>query len=139
MTTKLERLEAEYKAAFQHLHAAQDAHLAGTAYGLEAQRAARALDKVHAKLVREQAMRYNATQPPSAFSALQATGRCGYGERDRGRLYHAVCASGVALCGYAPGRNAGWSRDVHELSAVDCPRCMKLLAKKTEQAEPLAA
>lgn len=138
MTTKLEQLEAECKAASAHYREQTALYWEGKTTRFELRCASRAVDKLQAKRNREQTKQHNANAPREAFRAMQSTGRCLEGERDHGRLYHAVSDHG-ALCGYTPGRlTGGWSQHIEKLSAVDCPRCVKALAKKPER-EPLAA
>lgn len=69
------------------------------------------------------------------MKALRLAGRCANGaERDGGARYHAVPASGAALCGAKPGRrSAGWSP--YEGPAVSCPRCLARQARRLAPAK----
>lgn len=68
------------------------------------------------------------------FEPRQMTGKCANGaERDRGKLYHAVQATGgpfaKSVCGSVPGHRygSGWSATIGE--AVTCVRCIAKLEK----------
>jgi len=66
--------------------------------------------------------------------ARRLTGRCvDGGERDSGRLFHAVQRGDhVALCGAKPGRRSvGWSTDEGE--RVTCARCLSKVKTKRRQ------
>ncbi len=58
---------------------------------------------------------------------LRKTGRCANGgERDGGRIYHAV-ENHKALCRAEPGRLSGWSSSEGE--NITCARCLRKLSK----------
>ncbi len=73
----------------------------------------------------------------TSYTVCYLAGRCANGgERDKGRIWHAVPRDGwTALCGAEPGRrSAGWAPwdatdRTHEIT---CPRCQRALAKEAQ-------